>query len=303
MSRFVQFSEFGGPEVLRVADVENPQPGSGMVRVRVKAAGLNPVDHKIFAGGPAATAYGVALPSGNGNDFSGTVDAVGEDVSEWAVGDEVLGGFRFHAQADFVVVDAARVIRKPELLTFEQAGALDIAGRTAWASVASQRLDECDTVLVSAAAGGVGVIAAQLAVQAGATVVGTASEENHDFLRSLGVIPVAYGDGLEDRVRAVVTRLTAVLDNNGRATIDAGLALGVEPDRINTIAARGYASGVRGVGGQDADIHDLARVAKLVAAGTIVLPVDSVFPLERITEAYQRMIAGHLRGKIVVVTD
>lgn len=306
MSRFVQFARFGGLEVLDLVDVAVPEPAAGQVRVKVKAAGLNPVDYKLLADGAAANVFGFSsFPSGNGNDFSGVIDEVGDSVAGYTAGDAVFGGARFFAQADFVVVDAARVIRKPEGLTFEQAGSLDIVGRTACASVRSLALDATDTVLISAAAGGVGILACQLALRTGATVVGTAGIGNHDFLRALGVIPVAYGDGLVDRIRAVVPRVTAVLDNNGASTIDAGLALGVAGRRINTIAARGHASdrGITGVGGAEANPGDLLQLAELISAGEVVFPIDSVYPLERFREAYERLVAGHLRGKIVLVTD
>jgi NADPH:quinone reductase-like Zn-dependent oxidoreductase len=306
MPRLVEIPSFGGPDVLRVRQVESSAAGTGEVRVRVLAAGLNPVDWKIFAGGQAAVSYGVTLPSGNGNDFAGVVEEVGAGVTRFAPGDAVLGGYRFFAQADYFVVSEEKLVLKPADLAFEQAGSLDIAGRTAWASVRSQSLTAEDTVLVSAAAGGVGVLAAQLALRAGATVIGTASEHNHEYLRDLGVIPVSYGDGLADRVRVVAPQgVTAVLDNFGPSTIDAARELGVPAERINTIAAHGYLPElpIAHVGGSFADRDDLAAVAALIASGEIDLPIDSIYPLERVAEAYERLIAGHLRGKIVLVTD
>ena len=176
MARRVVFSATGGPEILEVVEAPIPEPGSGEIRVRVRAAGINPVDSKIFTGGPAAAAYGLVLPSGNGSDFAGTVDALGEGVTAHAVGDQVYGGLRFSGQADFVVIAADEVGVIPEGLTMEQAGGLDIVGRTALASVHSVDVHAGDVVFISAAAGGVGVLASQLAVRAGATVVGTASE-------------------------------------------------------------------------------------------------------------------------------
>ena len=302
MARFVRFDEFGGPDVLHIVQDEAPQAGPGEVRVRVHAAGLNPVDWKILRGGPAAASYNAVPPCGNGNDFAGIVDQAGSDVTAFRPGDAVFGGKRMCAQADYVVIEAARVIRKPEKLDFERAGALDIVGRTAWASVQSLDLGPSDTVLVSAAAGGVGVLAAQLALRTGATVVGTAGPENHEFLRGLGVIPVAYGEGLVDRVRKVAPHVTAALDNHGPATIDAALKLGVPGPRINTIAARGHRTdaGIAGVGGQAAGQGDLAALADLIASGEIVFPIDSVYPLEQVREAYEHLIAGHVRGKVVL---
>ncbi|WP_104191145.1 NADP-dependent oxidoreductase [Cryobacterium sp. Y82] len=302
MARYVRIDEFGGPEVLSIVRDEQPQAGRGEVRVRVHVAGLNPVDYKIFHGGPAALRYEAVPPCGNGNDFSGVIDEVGDGVSGFHIGDAVFGGKRMHAQADFVVVDATRILKKPDALTFEQAGGLDIAGRAAWASVASLGLTIDDTVLIGAAAGGVGILACQLAVRTGATVVGTASPVNHEFLRGLGVIPIAYGDGLVDRVLATGLTVTAALDYNGAPTIDAALELGVPGTRINTIAARGHRAdvGISEVGGQAASIDDLDSLAGLIAAGEIVLPIDRVFPLEQVQDAYRYLMAGHLRGKVVL---
>ncbi|KGJ79609.1 zinc-binding dehydrogenase [Cryobacterium roopkundense] len=305
MARYVMFDEFGGPDVLHIVHDGRPEAGRGELRVRVRFAGLNPVDYKILHGGEAAVRYNAVPPCGNGNDFSGVVDEVGDGVTGFVVGDAVFGGKRMQGQADWVVIDATRVIRLPDGLTFEQAGALDIAGRAAWASVRQLGLGADDTVLVSAAAGGVGVIACQLALRAGATVIGTASAGQHDFLRGLGVIPVEYGPGLVDRVRAVSDRVTAVLDYHGPETIDAGLTLGVPGARINTIAARGHrtGTGVTDVGGQAASLADLAQLAALIAAGAVVLPIDSVYPLEQVREAYARLMGGHLRGKIVLAVS
>ncbi len=306
MSRRVEYSKLGGPEVLHIVDVEPPHPGPGEVRVRVLAAGINPFDAKVFRGLPTATKQNVQFPMGNGSDFAGTIDELGEGVSALALGDLVMGGRNYHAQADFVIAGADRVILVPEGLPIDQAGSLNTAGRTAWASVESLQLDENDVVLVSAAAGGVGVIAVQLAKRTGATVIGSASESNHDFLRTLGVIPVAYGDNMADDVRALVPEgITAALDNYGHGFVDVALELGVPASRINTIAD--YESpekhGVGAVGATGATLDDLRELALLVAAGAVEAPIDSVFPIERASEAYARLIEGHLRGKIVLVTQ
>ncbi|QYH36481.1 NADP-dependent oxidoreductase [Salinibacterium sp. M195] len=303
MSRRVTYSQLGGPEVLTISEVTEPHTGEGEVRVRVKCAGINPFDAKVFRGAATANPQSVEFPSGNGNDFAGVVDEVGAGVEEWAVGDEVLGGKGFSGQADFVVVPAAKLVRKPADLSWEQAGGLDIAGRTAWASVEAVALTPADTVLVSAAAGGVGVIAAQLARLKGAKVIGSASESNHEFLRSLGIHPVTYGEGMVERILEISPEgVTAALDNNGRETVDAALALGAPADRINTIADYAAVSeyGTSGVGAAGATPADLASLAALVAAGTVEVPIDSVFPLEQVSEAYAKLLEGHSRGKIVL---
>lgn len=306
MPRSVLIERLGSIDDLVVRETPRPDPGPEEVRVRVLAAGLNPVDWKIVEIPATWEAYGRGrtLPTGNGNDFAGVVDAVGEGVLEWAPGDAVYGGRRFHAQADFAIVPAVELLRKPEGLSFEQAGALDIAGRTAVAVVRAVAPRPGETVLVSAAAGGVGFLAAQLALRTGARVLGTASPANHEALRDIGVEPVAYGEGLVERLRDA-GGVDAVIDAHGRATLEAAVELGVDPARIDTIADRVFAAeiGAQAVGGAAADRGDLAELAALVAAGEVLLPIDSVYPLERVVEAYERLKAGHLHGKIVLVTE
>ncbi|MFF2052407.1 NADP-dependent oxidoreductase [Leifsonia sp. NPDC058194] len=307
MPRFVQFEEFGSRDFLQVVDRERPWPGPGQLLVRVMAAGLNPMDYKAYRDERSAGRMGVTLPSGIGQDFAGYVEEVGEGVTRFSAGDAVFGTAPFAAVADFAVVaEDGQVVAKPGALTFEVAGSLGVVGRTAMATTRSLGLGEHDTVLVSAAAGGVGVLAAQLAVRAGATVVGTAGEENHEFLETLGVIPVVYGDGLAERVRELLDgdRVTAALDNHGGGTIEAALQLGVPVERINTIAVFGPdAHGARNVGGAAAGNEELAELAALLAENELILPIDSIYPIEQTSEAYGRLEAGHVRGKIVVVTD
>jgi NADPH:quinone reductase-like Zn-dependent oxidoreductase len=305
--RFVQFEEFGSRDYLHIVERERPWAGPGQIFVKVMAAGLNPMDYKAYRDERAAARRGVTLPSGIGQDFAGFVEELGEGVTRFTLGQAVFGTAPFASIADFVVVpEDGQVVAKPDPLTFEVAGSLGVTGRTAMATVRSLGICEDDTVLVSAAAGGVGVLAAQLSVRAGATVVGTAGEENHEFLESLGIIPVEYGDGLAERVRDALddAHLTAVLDNHGPDTIEAALELGVPVDRINSIAAFGPAAhGVRNVGGSDAGNDELAELAQLLADNELVLPIDSIFPIERTTEAYGRLEGGHVRGKVVIVTD
>ena len=300
MARRVIYAEHGGPEVLTLVEAEIPEPGPGRVRVRVQAAGLNPVDWKTFRGGGM---YGATLPSGVGNDFAGVVDALGAGVTGFEPGDAVYGGARHQAEADYLVIDAEKLLHRPAGLSLEQAAGLDIVGRTAIASVRAIEVVPGDVVFVSAAAGGVGGLASQLAIRAGATVVGTASAANHDYLRSLGVIPVAYGDDLVERLRdAAPGPFTAALDNHGRHSIDSALALGIEPRRVNTIADRSVVAeyGISDVGGGAASIHDLPELAQLIASGEIQFPIDSTYPLEQVREAYEHLMAGHLRGKVVL---
>lgn len=305
MSRFVQYEEFGGPEVLQVVNVEEPQAGEGQIRIKVSYAGLNPADFKLFHGGPIAAAFGVSLPSGVGNDLAGVVDQVGEGVSEFAVGYEVFAAARNEAIADFAVVPVSSVLPVPAGLSLEIAGSLWIAGRTAWALVESLDLGEQETVLVSAASGGVGVIAAQLAKRKGATVIGTASEANHAYLQGLGVVPVSYGDGQADRIRAAAPQgITGVIDAQGAATISAALELGIPLNRISSAAAHGdELQGANSVGGAQSSNENLAELAVLVAAGDVEVPIDSRYPFDQVQQAYVRAEGGHLRGKIVITLN
>jgi len=305
-SRRVVFRRFGGPEVLEIDVRPGPRPADDEVRVRVAAAGVNPVDWKLFSGEPMHDPYERSLPSGNGYDFAGTIDAVGAAVVGWNVGDRVFGGLRYHAQADHLVIDPRLLVRVPDSLDLVVAGALNVVGRTAVASVESQSIGPGDVVLVSGAAGGVGILTAQLCVVRGARVLGTASPRNHELLARLGIHPLSYGEGLADAVRAAAPDgVTVVLDTVGHGTVDIALELGVPPERINTVAdyeAR-QRHPVRGVGGAAAGTAELAAIAKLLAEGTIALPIDSVHPLENVRDAYARSMAGHATGKIVVVTD
>ncbi|MGH3689465.1 MAG: NADP-dependent oxidoreductase [Microbacterium sp.] len=304
-SRRVVFRRLGGPEVLEIERRAVPQPADGEVLVRIAAAGVNPVDWKLFSGEPMHDPYERHLPSGNGYDFSGTIEALGDGVDGWRIGDRVFGGLRYHAQADHLVIDPAALVRVPEGVSLIEAGALNVAGRTAAASVESQRITAGDVVLVSGAAGGVGILTAQLCALRGARVLGTAGPGNHALLRRLGIEPLAYGVDLAADLRAAAPDgLTAVLDTVGHGTVNLALALGVPADRINTIADYDARTRhpVRGVGGAAAGVTELATIAQLIADGLIELPIDSVHPLEGVREAYARSISGHATGKIVLTT-
>ena len=307
--RAVRIVRWGDVNDLIVGEIDTPEPGPGQVRVRVCAAGLNPVDAKIIEimqDSPGGYADGVVLPSGNGNDYAGIVDAVGEDVAAFAPGDAVFGGRRFFAQAEYVVDEAESLRPVPPGLSLAQAGGLDIAGRTAVASVRQVAPREGETVLVSAAAGGVGILAAQLARSLGARVIGTASVANHAALRELGIEPVEYGPGLAlaGRLRAAAPDgIDAVLDKEGRETLETALELGVPATRINTIVDRPFAAehGISTVGGAEASRDDLAGLAARIAAGEVTFPIDATYPLEEVVAAYTRLKGRHLRGKIVLV--
>jgi NADPH:quinone reductase-like Zn-dependent oxidoreductase len=296
MPRAVRLSRFGGPEVLEVAEVDEPHASAGRVRVTVRAAGLNPYDSKLRGG-----AYPqMKLPRGLGSEFAGVIDEVGEDVEGLAVGDEVLG-WAPACMAELVVAKATSVAPKPAGLDWAVAGGIGLVGNTARRSSASLSLSERDTVLVSGVAGGVGLLSAQFALRAGAKVIGTASAAHHDFLRGLGIVPVTYGEGLKHRLEAAApSGITAMLDNVGRESVEIALALGVPAGRINSVAYDGAELGIGTVGGGDKTSAELAELARLAAHGDLVLPILARFALDDVRAAYELLDTGHGLGKIVL---
>ena len=304
MSRSVHLAEFADPIPFEFIDSPEQHAAAGQLRIRVSAAGINPIDWKIAAIPGLGAHFGVAAPDGFGSDFAGVVDEVGDGVEGFAVGDRVFGGARGRAAADVLIATLAtdRVRHTPDGLDDVTAGALDIAGRTAVAALTAAAVGAGDTVLIGGAAGGVGVVAVQLARAAGATVIATASEPNHEFLRELGAIPVTYGDGLADRVHAAsAAAVTAAIDLAGVETVHAALELGVAPERIATIAAGPTPPGgavPTGSGAVDPEVLD--AIAASLASGALVLPIAATFPLEQIADAVALQRTGHVRGKVVV---
>jgi NADPH:quinone reductase-like Zn-dependent oxidoreductase len=304
----VRFDEYGDVDVLRVADVPVPDPGAGQVLVRVKAASINPGEAKIREGLLHAR-WPATFPSGQGSDLAGVVERLGPGVTTVAAGDEVIGWVDTRSsQAEYAVVDADNLAAKPAEVPWEVAGALGVAGFTAWAAVRSVNLKPGDTVAVSGAAGGVGSLTVQLARQAGATVVGIAGHDNHEWLREHGVIPVSYGEDLSGRIRdALLTtpQVDAFIDTYGGDYVEFALnGLGIEPSRVETIvrfdAVQEY--GVKSEGNAvGASAANLAELARLIAAGELEVPIAATYPLDQVSEAYARLATGHVRGKIVLL--
>jgi NADPH:quinone reductase-like Zn-dependent oxidoreductase len=304
MPKAVRFDEYGGTDVLQVVEVPRPVPGPGQVLVRVKAAGINPGEAKIRKGLLHAR-WPAVFPSGQGTDLAGIVAGTGPGVTGSAAGDEVIGFTDNRAsQAEYVLVEAANLTAKPAGVPWEAAGALPVAGFTAYATVRAVALAPGDTVVVSGAAGGVGSIAVQLARRAGATVIGLAGEGNHGWLARHGVIPVAYGDGVAGRIRQAAAKVDAFIDTFGGDYVRIALELGVEPSRVDTIVSFGAVQqyGVKAEGNAAAaSAGVLAELAGLIAAGQLEIPVAAVFPLTEVQDAYRRLEQGHIRGKIVLV--
>jgi NADPH:quinone reductase-like Zn-dependent oxidoreductase len=304
-SRAVRLDSFGGPDMLDIRAIPAPQAGPGQVRVQVTAAGLNPMDWIITADADTAARFGLSLPVGFGTDYAGVVDQVGDGVTGFAAGDRVFGGALSRAVADYVVIDTAGGIaadeahHTPDGVDDRVAATLAIAGRTASAALAVVDPGPEDTVLIGGAAGGVGVFAVQLARIAGARVIGTGSAASFAFLRDLGAEPVAYGDGLTDRVRAVAPgRVTAALDLHGTETVHVARELGVPDGRICTIAAQ--VDGVSAANGANAAPGALEEIARLVAAGRLTVPIAARFPVEQIRRAAELQADRHVHGKVVI---
>ncbi|MFL0239131.1 NADP-dependent oxidoreductase [Mycobacterium sp. SMC-17] len=304
MSRVVQFAEYGTPEVLRVVDVEPPAPGPTQVRIAVRAAGVNPIDWKIL-GGYMRELMPLELPAGVGSDVAGVVDAVGSEVTEWAVGDEVLGRSTTGSFADLALAEAAELVRKPEGVSWEVAGSLAGAGGTAYTVLKKLGVKAGDTLLVHAAAGGVGTFAVQLAKAQGVNVIGTAGESNHEYLRSLGATPVTYGDGLLDRVRAAAPDgVDAVLDASGRGEIPLSIELTGDPARVLTLVAFDKAdTGIQvHAGGSGSELGAALReLATLVGQGRLAVSISETYPLTEVGAALSASTTGHVHGKLVVV--
>src|ERR1700734_3187290 len=236
MPRAVRFDKYGGIEVLQVVEVERPIPGPGKVLVRVKAADINPGEASIRKG-LFAERWPATFPSGQGSDLAGIVEELGPGVTNVAVGDEVIGfSNNRSSQTELVVVEAGDLVPRPANVSWAQAGALFVAGTTAYAAVRSVALNAGDTVVVSGAAGGVGSVAGQLAKDADARVIGVAGAANHTWLIDHGVIPITYGDGVEDRIRAAGGgKVDAFIDTFGGGYVELALKLGVAKSRIDTI--------------------------------------------------------------------
>ncbi|MGA3120867.1 MAG: NADP-dependent oxidoreductase [Polyangiaceae bacterium] len=305
MPKAVKFDTYGGLDVLQVRDVERPIAAQGRVLVRVKAAGINPGEAAIREGALAGR-FPATFPSGEGTDFAGIVEEVGAGVTTFRPGDEVVGYTHDRAShAELVVVDSDHLTARPANVPWEQAGALFVAGTTAYSCVRAVSLKAGDTVVVSGAAGGVGSIVVQLARLEGAKVIGLAGEANLKWLFAHGAIPVAYGPGVADRIRAAAGgRVDAFIDTFGKGYVDLALELKVSPDRINTIIDFEAVAKhkVKGEGSQaSANGKVLAELVALMAKGQLEIPVAKTYPLDHVRDAFRDLMQRHTRGKIVLI--
>lgn len=301
----VKFEKYGDPDVLQIEEVPRPVPTAGQVLIKVKAAGINPGEASIRKG-LLAKQFPTTFPSGEGSDLAGIIEEAGGDVKGFAIGDEVLGFTNNRAShAEYVLAEAANIIHRPANISWEQAGGLFVAGTTAWAAVKAVSLKPGDTVVVSGAAGGVGSLAAQLAKNAGATVIGIAGLSNQQWLAAHGIVPVTYGEGMIEHIRdAGKGKIDAFIDTFGHGYVDLAIKLGVRADRINTIidfaAVAKY--GVKAEGSaKAANATVLAELADLIATGKLDMPIAKTYPLAQVREAYRDLEQRHTRGKIVLV--
>lgn len=313
MPHAIEYDRFGGPEVLEFREIPYATPADDGVVVEVKAAGVNPIDWKLRSGARASEP--ITSPRRVGSDAAGVISAVGPDVDGWRVGDEVIVSSARGGYASEIAVPASKLARKPENLSFEQAAAIPVPVGTAYQSLRSLEVGEGDTLLLHGGSGAVGQAAIQLARRFGATVIATASERNHDHLRELGAIPVVYGDGLADRVRAAAPQgVTVALDAAGTdEAIAVSKELVADHDRVGTLVqgAKAAELGIRAwSGGNPVPLTEqelawraeaVPLVAELAARGEFLLELAHRYPLADAAEAHRQSQTGHVRGKIVLI--
>ena len=298
--RALQFSEYGGPEVLGLKDAPAPHAGPGEIRIAVRAASVNPIDWKML-GGAMSGGQPLAGTGYLGYDAAGVVDEVGEGATGASLGDEVFGGGQ-NTQAEYAVLGSWAA--KPPSVDWAVAAAAGVAGETAERGLRLLGVKADETIFIDGGAGGVGAVAAQMAVARGATVIASSSEPNHDYLRELGAIPVLYGEGVGGRVRAAAGGpVDAVFDVAGKTPVDELVGLVSAPSQVVSIAnfAAGQAGArVTGGGADSRPMEALAEVAELLAQNKLVIEVQT-FPFDRAAEAYRISQAGHVRGKLVLI--
>lgn len=302
--RAITYSQYGTPDTFTLTEVADPRVGPGEVLIRVRSASVNPVDWKVAAG-YLDSLMQVDFPAIPGWDVAGVVEAVGLDTPEYAVGDEVIAYARrdwvqHGTFAELVAAPVRTVARKPTSLDWNQAAGLPLAGLTAYQLLTRLGTKAGDTVLVHAAAGGVGILAVQIATALGARVIGTASEGNHEFLRGFGAEPVSYADGLAERVRAVAPEGVDVVVDFVGGVLETTLAVLKDGGRHGSVTD----ASVEQAGGISAwvrpDAADLQALSDLADAGKLTVPVAEVFPLEDATKAFELSQGGHVRGKIAI---
>ena len=298
----VILDQFGGPEVLHVTDVPTPEPAAGQIRVKVHAAGVNPFDGKVRSG-VMQEQLKVQLPVIIGLEIAGVVDALGDGVTDVAVGDRVFGWSAPPAGAYAEYSLSSTYGRLPDELDYPAAVTLPVAVETAQRALGLLALQPGETLLVHGASGAVGEVATQLALRAGVTVIGTASAENQDRVRALGATATTYGDGLVERVRSLApSGVDAVLDASGKGALPDSIELRGGTDRIVTIAdAAAFQLGITFTMKADNASVDLDDVARQLAAGELRTTVGGTYPFADAAKAHEASDSGHAGGKVVLV--
>lgn len=302
--RAVRFNQYGDVDVLEVVEVPRPVPKAGEVLVRVCAAGINPGEAKI-RDGAMHEMFPATFPSGEGADLAGIVEAIGDGVAGFQPGDEVVGFTNNRAShAEYVVVEAAHLVPKPDAVPWEVAGALFVVGTTAVGAVRAVGVSPGDVVVVAGAAGGVGSLAAQYARLAGARVLGIAGAADGPWLRSLGIEPINYAGDVAAAIRAAADHVDAFIDTAGHGNVALALDLGVPTERIDTIIDFAAAAqfGVKADGSAAAASADtLAELLALLAEGRLDLPIGKTLPLDQVRDAYRFLDTKHGHGKVVLI--
>jgi enoyl reductase len=303
LSKAIVFDEYGPPSVLRLVDREETAPAPSEVRIRVKAAGIQPFDC-LFRSGAARQWMSAQFPQGLGNEFAGAVDAVGAGVSSFRIGDEVLGWALLRSHAELVRAPEEAIVRKPASMPWPEAGVLSASGQTAATAISAIGVGPADVVIVHAAAGGVGSMAVQLARAAGARVIGTAGFRNHDYVRSLGATPVAYGDGLLARVRDLTPQgiTAAIVAANSDEALQLSVELVADRARIGVVSFNPLAQalGLKRIGTQRST-GSLEALTQLYEAGQLRVHVQEMVAFGDAAKAHELIEAGHVRGKIALI--
>ncbi|MEY9937555.1 NADP-dependent oxidoreductase [Streptacidiphilus sp. MAP5-3] len=304
-ARAVRFDRYGDRDVLYLAEIPMPRPASGEVLVEVRAAGINPGEITLRTGA-MRDRFPAEFPSGQGSDLAGVVVELGEGVTDFAIGDEVLGySWRRSSHATHTAVPAAQLIRKPTALDWSVAGSLYVVACTAWSAVHAVDPKPGETVAVSAAAGGVGSVVVQLLTRRGVRVLGIASPANEPWLTAQGAIVVPYGDQLAaDLNSAAPDGIDAFIDLFGPEYVQLAVDLGIPADRIETVISFAKAAelGTKHAGSEEASSSEvLTEMSDLVATGSIEIPIAATYPLDRVRDAYAALEQRHTHGKIALI--
>jgi NADPH:quinone reductase-like Zn-dependent oxidoreductase len=304
----VRYDHFGHTDVLYIAELPKPSPKAGQVLVRIKAAGINPGEASIREG-LLNKQYPSTFPSGQGTDFAGVIESVGDDVTRFKAGDEVIGFSNDRSShAEYIAVNADQLVSRPPNVSWEEAGGLFVAGTTAYAAVRAVNLKAGETLVVSSAAGGVGSLVVQIAKKRGAIVIGIASKSHHQWLRDHGVVPVAYGDNNEEAIKAALNgrKADAFIDTSGKGYVELAIKMGIPADRIDTVidfeAAQKYKVKAEGSAAAGT-VEVLKELAAMVNNGDLEIPVAKTYPLNQVKEAYQELEKRHTHGKIVLIAS